>query len=56
MDLEKTKDDICQAIGERKAIQFYYKNKPRVAEPYICGESFAGKYVLLAFQTGGYSS
>jgi hypothetical protein len=56
MNPEQVKDDICQAISERKVIQFYYKNKPRVAEPYICGESFAGKYVLLAFQTGGYSS
>jgi hypothetical protein len=56
MDPEKTKDDICQAIGERKAIKFLYKGKPRIAEPYICGESHASKYVLLAFQTSGYSS
>ena len=56
MDSEKIKDDICDAIARRKVIQFYYKNKPRIAEPYICGESYANKYVLLAFQTGGYSS
>lgn len=56
MDPEKTKDDICRAIGERKVIKFRYKDKERIVEPYICGVSFANKYVLLGFQTGGHSS
>jgi len=50
------KDEICHAIGERKVIEFDYKNKQRVAEPYICGVSTANKYVMLAYQTGGHSS
>ena len=53
---EKTKDEICRAIAERKVIRFRYKEKERVVEPYICGLSFANKYVLLGFQTGGHSS
>ena len=56
MNLEQTKDLVCRAIGERKVIEFNYKDKPRVAEPYICGVSAANKYVMLAFQTGGHSS
>jgi hypothetical protein len=56
MSLETVKTEICSAIGKRLVIIFNYKDKPRVAEPYICGVSAANKYVLLAFQTGGYSS
>ena len=56
MNLERIKDEICRAIGERKVIQFGYKDKLRIVEPYICGVSFANKYVLLGFQTGGHSS
>jgi len=56
MDLEKTKDAICGAIGERKVIQFRYSNKIRVVEPYVCGISALNKYILRGFQTGGQSS
>jgi len=56
MDLEKVKDEICRAISERKVIQFRYKDKLRIVEPYICGAGATGKYILLAFQTGGHSS
>jgi hypothetical protein len=56
MDIEKVKEKICRAIGERKVIEFDYKDKRRVAEPYICGISAANKYVMLAYQTGGHSS
>jgi hypothetical protein len=56
MDPDRIKDEICQAIGEQKAIKFFYKKQPRVAEPYLCGLSNADRYVLLAYQTGGYSS
>ncbi len=56
MDLIGLKDGICQAIDKRVVIRFNYKNKSRVAEPYLCGLSNANKFVLLAFQTGGHSS
>jgi hypothetical protein len=56
MDLDRTKDEICQAIGERRVIKFFYKKQPRTVEPYLCGLSNADRYVLLAYQTGGYSS
>jgi hypothetical protein len=56
MSLETIKAEICSAIDGRLVVKFNYKDKPRLAEPYICGVSAANKYVLLAFQTGGYSS
>lgn len=56
MTVEDIKDEICEAIDEQKVIKFLYKGQPRIAEPYICGVSAAGKYIMLSFQTGGYSS
>ena len=55
-NLEQIKGDICEAIDTQKVIKFLYKGQPRIAEPYIYGISAAGKYILLAYQTGGYSS
>lgn len=56
MGIDEIKDDICEAITERRVITFVYKDKLRVAEPYICGAGATGKPMLLAFQTGGHSS
>jgi hypothetical protein len=56
MSLDEIKEEICRAITERKVVQFWYKDKPRLVEPYICGVSAANKYILLGFQTGGHSS
>ena|ERR1041384_3668715 len=56
MNAADIRDEVCRAIEDQKVIRFLYKNQPRIAEPYICGVSAAGKYIMLAFQTGGYSS
>jgi hypothetical protein len=40
-------EKICEAITNRRVIRFNYKNKPRAAEPYICGMSAAGRNIML---------
>src|SRR5262245_51340735 len=56
INLEQTKEDLCRAISSRKVIQFRYKDKLRIAEPYWYGMSSVNKLALLAYQTGGHSS
>jgi hypothetical protein len=55
--INKRKELICQAISEKKVIQFLYDDKRlRKVEPFCCGISTQNNYVLRCFQTGGYSS
>lgn len=56
LSVAEIRETLCTAIHERQVITFVYKDKLRVAEPYICGAGATGKPILLAFQTGGHSS
>lgn len=57
--MEKEEDNIkiiCQAISNRKLIQFKYKGLPKVVEPYLIGEhEDNGNIVLRAYSVGGKS-
>ncbi len=44
---------VCAAIHDRSVIEFIYKNRTRIVEPYCHGVSQAGNEVLRAFQIGG---
>jgi hypothetical protein len=47
---------ICDAIFNRKLIQFKYKGLPRVVEPYLIGEhEDNGNILLRAYSVGGKS-
>jgi hypothetical protein len=46
---------ICAAIKARAVVQFYYDGGLRTVEPHCHGISRAGKEVLRAYQTAGYS-
>lgn len=55
--LNKKKVLICLAISEKKVIRFLYNGKRlRKVEPFCCGISTKGNYILRCFQIGGYSS
>jgi predicted DNA-binding transcriptional regulator YafY len=54
-ELEEIAQLICRAIADRKIIQFWYKDKQRIVEPYLCGITSAGHYNLRAFFIGGES-
>jgi len=47
---------VCEAIEQRKIIEFQYDNRFRVVEPYCVGESSRGNVVLRAYQIEGESS
>ena len=47
---------IIEAIENCKLIEFNYKDKVRIVEPYTFGVSSTGKDVLSAFQVEGGSS
>ena len=53
--IEKLRELICEAISKRKSIRFRYKDDPseRIAEPFCCGKSFKGTYILRCFQIRG---
>lgn len=46
---------ICAAIKSRAVVEFYYDDGKRRAEPHCHGISMAGKEVLRAYQTAGFS-
>ncbi len=46
---------ICAAIKARSVVQFYYDGGLRTVEPHCHGISRAGKELLRAYQTAGYS-
>jgi hypothetical protein len=47
---------ICEAIRERKLLQFHYHGKLRVVAPYCHGVSARGSELLRAIQVRGASS
>ncbi len=47
---------ICEAIRERRLLQFYYDGGIRVVEPYAYGYGRKGDLKLRAYQVSGYSS
>ncbi|UCC95940.1 MAG: hypothetical protein JSW40_04115 [Candidatus Omnitrophota bacterium] len=49
------KNEICQAIHEKKIVTFSYDGGTRTIEPHCYGISKSGNELLRAYQTGGYS-
>jgi predicted DNA-binding transcriptional regulator YafY len=47
------KDAICQAIAERRVIQFRYKFKTRTVEPHMVGWGKDGVLTLSGWQLSG---
>lgn len=47
---------ICEAIRDRKLLQFHYRGKLRVVAPYCHGFSARGSELLRAIQVRGASS
>ncbi|MDT7832034.1 hypothetical protein RQM59_06560 [Flavobacteriaceae bacterium S356] len=47
---------ICEAIFQKKVIQFYYDGELRIVEPHCYGITTAGNQGLRAYQIDGYSS
>lgn len=49
--------DICEAIGNKSIIEFFYKGYKRVVEPHCYGiHKSTNNEALYAYQVGGYSS
>ena len=46
---------ILEAIANKRLIEFYYRNLPRIAEPHVYGVTNGARQVL-GYQTGGQSS
>jgi len=46
---------ICEAIREKRLIEFFYENGVRIVEPFACGYGKKGNLLLRAFQVEGYS-
>lgn len=56
MTPEQKKDLICQAITDRKIIEFQYHDQHRVVEPYTCGIGIKDNWQLSGFQVEGRSA
>ncbi len=46
---------VCEAISERSVVEFEYDGAIRVVEPHCHGQTKAGKEMVRAYQTDGYS-
>jgi hypothetical protein len=46
---------ICNAIRQKKCVEFYYNGGTRVVEPHCHGVTTAGNEGLRAYQVGGFS-
>ncbi len=46
---------ICNAIRNRKLVEFYYNGGNRIVEPHCHGVTTAGNEALRAYQVDGYS-
>ena len=53
ISIEEKRDLLCRAITGRMLIQFKYDGRSRIVEPFCCGVSSAGNYVLRGFQIRG---
>lgn len=51
--LDQKKDLLCRAITDKYLVQFKYDGRSRIVEPFCCGISAAGNYVLRGFQIRG---
>ncbi len=51
--LDQKKELLCRAITDKHLVQFKYDGRLRVVEPFCCGISTAGNYVLRGFQIRG---
>ncbi len=51
--LDQKRDLLCQAITDKHLVQFKYDGRSRIVEPFCCGISTAGNYVLRGFQIRG---
>jgi hypothetical protein len=51
--IEEKKDLLCRGINGRMLVQFKYDGRSRIVEPFCCGVSTAGNYVLRGFQIRG---
>ncbi len=51
--LDQKKDLLCRAITDKYLVQFKYVGRSRIVEPFVCGISTAGNYVLRGFQIRG---
>ena len=50
-------NEICEAIENKKVIEFFYEGHKRIVEPYCYGiHKTTGNEVFCAYQIGGYSS
>jgi hypothetical protein len=50
---DEKKDLLCRAIADKRLVQFKYDGRSRIVEPFCCGVSAAGNYVLRGFQIRG---
>jgi predicted DNA-binding transcriptional regulator YafY len=48
-------DIICQAIGEKRLIQFYYRGGNRIVEPHMVAYNSANHAALSGWFLSGYS-
>jgi hypothetical protein len=53
ISLDEKKDLLCRAIADKRLVQFKYDGRSRIVEPFCCGISTAGNYVLRGFQIRG---
>jgi hypothetical protein len=48
--IDDKRDLLCRAIAGRMLVQFKYDGRSRIVEPFCCGVSATGNYVLRGFQ------
>jgi hypothetical protein len=51
--VDQKKDLLCRAIAGKHLVQFKYDGRSRIVEPFSCGISSAGSYLLRGFQIRG---
>jgi hypothetical protein len=49
------KDTICEAIADRRLLQFNYHGHNRVVEPHLLGQDRSGNDVLSAYFVSGFT-
>jgi hypothetical protein len=51
--VDEKRDLLCRAVAGKFLVQFKYDGRSRIVEPFCCGLSTAGNYVLRGFQIRG---
>jgi hypothetical protein len=51
--LDQKKNLLCRAIAGKFLVQFKYDGRSRIVEPFCCGISTAGNFILRGFQIRG---